>query len=158
MKQKILTLFFVVFMMMAVFSMNSAAAETEELPMLEQMTGFSDVKAFAAAQSDTIEVVDWGYCGNSNVEWGITSDGILILAGDGNMPDYPTSNTPWSKYKSYIYAIVVDGSVKYIGENAFHYCENLEIAIIGEGVTQIGKYVFAVINPYLYNTKRGAFS
>ena len=121
MKQKILTLFFAVFMMMGVFSLNSDAA----------------------AQSDTIEVVDWGYCGNSNVEWGITSDGILILAGDGNMPDYPTSNTPWSKYKSYIYAIVVDGSVKYIGENAFHYCENLEIAIIGEGVTQIGKYVFA---------------
>ena len=142
MKQKILTLFFAVFMMMGVFSLNSDAAETEELPMLEQMTGFSDVKAFAAAQSDTIEVVDRGYCGYSNVEWGLTPDGILLIIGSGKMPYIGWANAPWYKYRNDIYAVAVAGTVKNVGEYAFASCENLEFVYLEEGVTQIGKYAF----------------
>ena len=67
----------------------------------------------AAAQSDTIEVVDWGYCGDSSVEWGITPDGILVLLGYGTMPDYVGAQfAPWNDYKDYIYAAVVSGEVR----------------------------------------------
>ena len=107
MKQKILTLLLMFFMLGTVFSMDAEATELEEIPLLEQVEVFEDKAAFAAA-ADEIELYDYGYC-NSNVMWGITPDGILIIAAGegtcGTMPDYSSGNAPWKIYKDYIWYV-----------------------------------------------------
>ena len=145
MKQKILTLLFAVFMIAAVFSVNTEAAETEEIPVLEQMTGFTDVSAFAAAsQADAIEIVDAGYCGSPEVVWGITKEGILLIDGKGTMWDYDSYSydIPWYNYRNNIYAVLVAGTVENIGENAFQSCKELVYVYIEEGVKKIGSGAF----------------
>ena len=136
MKQKMIILLFTVFMMTVTLTMNSEAA-AENCVVTEE----------TAMQAEQIEVIDYGKCRETNVEWILTTDGILILVGEGTMPDYRAissggSNAPWDKYHEYIYGVVVAGTVNNIGAYSFYECEKLQIVYIEEGVKKIGEHAF----------------
>ena len=170
MKQKILAALFAVFMMMAVFSVNTQAAETEEVQeIIKEFAVEGNAAAFsAAAQSDTIEVVDWGYCGNSEVMWGITSEGILLIVSDtqGATWSMKSYNAPWAVYEEYIWAIMVQGTVKNVPGELFNGYPALEYVYLEEGVKTIGGYAFSTcynlveieIASTVENIEMGAFS
>ena len=172
MKQKCLTLLLAVFMMVAAFSMNSEAAETEaipifeelseikerpeieelsmleEAPVLERMNAFSKPAVFAGAQ-DQWEIYDGGYCADGVTRWAITTDGILMFYTDGSTrghlsdSDYDHGSGPWSVYKKYIWWIIFDGTIDNVCESMFHKYPELMYVDILDGVKSIGRGAFA---------------
>lgn len=83
-----------------------------------------------------------GTCGK-NLLWEITSDGTLIISGNGAMKDYgwPT-NAPWDGYKSLIKSVIIEDGVTSIGDYAFRNCSSLTNINISDSVTFIGNYTF----------------
>ena len=84
-------------------------------------------------------------CGE-NAYWEIDEDGTLIISGTGPMYDYEldatdlSTNAPWFESADYIYKIIVEEGISYIGDAAFAnlYVSNIEIP---NSVTEIGEYV-----------------
>ena len=65
-------------------------------------------------------------------------DGVLIISGTGNMPDYGGCG-PWGNTFS---KIVIKEGITSIGVNAFRNCEKLRDITIPNSVTSIGDYAF----------------
>ena len=83
-----------------------------------------------------------GDCGK-NLTWVLTEDGMLIVSGNGWMPDFGNSNTaPWHQYRTNIYKVVLETGVTDIGDYAFYSCYQMKEIHIPEGVTQIGQFAF----------------
>ncbi len=83
-------------------------------------------------------IVDLGICGD-NSTWILKSDGVLTVSGMGDM--YNWSDSPWTGDLR-ITAVVIDGTVSYIGDNAFRDCTNLVRVTMSDSVTGIGSYAF----------------
>lgn len=85
-----------------------------------------------------------GSCG-TNVSW-VLENGTLTISGDGNMSDFTSpqyNNLPsWYIYKDNITKVIVEGSVRHVGEYAFYGYTNLKEVIFEEGVKSIGGYAF----------------
>lgn len=89
-------------------------------------------------------------CGE-NAYWEIDEDGTLIISGTGPMYDYEldatdlSPNAPWFESADYIYKIIVEEGISYIGDAAFAnlYVSNIEIP---NSVTEIGEYVLLNTN------------
>ena len=96
-------------------------------------------------------------------------DGVIFIRGNGAMPNYSyvasAYNVPWEGYKNIITGVdigagvtsigdhaflqtpgitslSIPGTVKKIGQNAFHTCSGLKNLEIGEGVTDMGSNTF----------------
>ncbi len=88
-----------------------------------------------------------GYCG-AKVRYHY-EDGTLTISGTGPMEDYAqtnsysTSGIPWYGYKNEIEVVVIGEGVTSIGGGAFIDCTNLNSVSIPDSVTSIGDHSFA---------------
>ena len=79
----------------------------------------------------------------NGVEWRLDDTGVLIITGDGEMPDFQyISEAPWYSYRKDINRIVIEDGVTKIGRYAFYECTAEEVAI-ADSVTTISNFAFA---------------
>ncbi|MDR2926964.1 MAG: leucine-rich repeat domain-containing protein [Cytophagaceae bacterium] len=70
-------------------------------------------------------------------------DGILMVTGDGSMPDYNTdTEPPYAFLADSINEVVIGERITRIGNNAFHLCKKLNRVIFQNTVTSIGNNAF----------------
>ena len=120
-----------------------------------------------------------GKCGK-NATYKLTSDGILIIEGSGNMDNYHSQKkAPWLEYSDSIVSIQISEGIRSIGtqafrnvkgiqsielpesitmieSNAFSGCIGLKEITLHSGVTSIGKYAFNktnIIRCYYYGSE-----
>ena len=139
MKQRIWYLLLTVVTSLVMFS-GKVNAEEKLIP-----ENYIVATSMAAYETDgTLEVVEYGNCGVPNVTWAVTTEGILVIGGNGMMWDFKSSwgSTPWFDYRNSIYGVVVMGDVKNVGEYAFCDIPNLQIALIEDGVRRIRQGAF----------------
>ena len=90
-----------------------------------------------------IAAADSSACGDDLI-WTLSSDGVLTIAGTGDMWDYNSLHrVPWYDNGLEIKTVRVLSGVTGIGETAFYRCENLTQVTIPEGVTRIGDSAFS---------------
>ncbi len=90
-----------------------------------------------------MNVVDYGVAGE--LSWHIIENSgayVLVISGEGDMPDYSGSNQPWGAYRNQIQEVVIREGVTGIGNYAFYDCPSLISADIPDSVTGIGQYAF----------------
>ena len=91
------------------------------------------------------------------LSWELSPDGVLIISGKGEMPDYQieasdhwddtcidcdfSTSTPWNYYD--ITSVVINDGVTSIGNNAFYRCKSLKSVSIPNSVTSIGSKAFS---------------
>jgi hypothetical protein len=76
-----------------------------------------------------------------NFSW-ILKDGILSISGNGEMPDYESYQTPWTRHIFGISSIIINDGVSAIGNSAFYGCQNVVSVSIPDSVNRIGSYAF----------------
>ena len=139
MKKRILALFIAVIMILPLFSFLSSASEVAS-----------------------------GSCGD-DVNWSLSSEGVLTLEGSGATYNYTGGDTGWYSHASEVKSIVVENgitsignylfyalgsltsvdipaSVTSIGASAFNSCSNIETITVPDSVTSIGEYAFIMCN------------
>ena len=84
-----------------------------------------------------------GACGE-NVNWVMTADGTLTISGTGAMTDCGSFGdpAPWKICRQYIKSAVIGSGVTSIGKYAFYCCEALTSVTIPDTVTVIGDGAF----------------
>ena len=84
-----------------------------------------------------------GACGE-NVNWVMTADGTLTISGTGAMTDCGSFGdpAPWKICRQYIKSAVIGSGVTSIGKYAFYCCEALTSVTIPDTVTVIGGGAF----------------
>ena len=98
--------------------------------------------------------VDGGEMGDSGLSWEISSDGTMVVRGNGKMPEYTyksveDSDLPWTPYLQgnvdntlLIKKLVVEEGVTSISENAFYGCKNLTEVLLPVSLTEISYSAF----------------
>lgn len=89
-----------------------------------------------------------GYCGaegdSTNLRWELSCDSVLTISGSGAMENLnQAADYPWYEYQKFIAVVVIEDSVKNIGDKAFDGFHILKNVTIGNNVTTIGKNAFA---------------
>lgn len=75
--------------------------------------------------------------------WGLNTEGVLTVQGNGEMYDYKSGGAPWYSYRSQITKIVVKEGVTSIGNYAFSTCLQVVEVSLPESLTEIGDYAFS---------------
>lgn len=91
--------------------------------------------------AQAITIIAEGDWDNSQVHWKVTSDGVLTIWGNRQIGDRHSYG--WSDYKNQITAIVVEGGIRNIPEEAFCGMSKVTTVQLPKTVTSIGKYAFA---------------
>jgi len=86
---------------------------------------------FSFAQGGTTGPLTWQLQGNT-----------LTISGNGAMPDYSTSGSPWYSYRLSIHTVIMEDGITVIGINAFRQHNNLASVTIPNSVTTIGDQAF----------------
>ena len=103
--------------------------------------------ALAAAQSleeENGEATIIGKCGD-NLQWSLSSDGVLTIDGTGEMDDYRPLNyplAPWNAHMNKINTIIANSGMTHIGNSTFAYCSSLTTVTIPDSVISIGEQAF----------------
>lgn len=89
-----------------------------------------------------------GYCGaegdSTNLRWELSCDSVLTISGSGAMENLnQAADYPWYEYQKFIAVVIIEDSVKNIGNKAFDGFHILKNVTIGNNVTTIGKNAFA---------------
>ena len=104
--------------------------------------------------STAVYKVDGGDMGDSGLSWEITSDGVMVIRGSGEMPVYhyksvEDSDLPWTAYLRgnvdntlLLKKLVVEEGVLSISENAFYGCKALAEVVLPQSLTEIGYSAF----------------
>lgn len=96
--------------------------------------------AFATEAEETEPPVrEPGQCGE-DIFWTLEGD-ILTISGTGKMDDFP-DGAPWAEHKDAITKVVFEGSVSYIGANAFRDYDSLKEVNFGSAMYEIGAGAF----------------
>ena len=102
-----------------------------------------------AVKDDMTLYAKWnvgGDCGKdgSDVKWELdTTTGTLTISGTGKMADYDnTDKQPWANQRSSINKVVIGDGVTSIGQYAFALCKSLSEITIPAKVERIGEYAF----------------
>jgi len=89
---------------------------------------------------------------DADIQWELSSDGVLTISGKGKMPDYTSENSPWYAQILKIKKIVIEDGISSIGNYAFYNCYRFTEISIPESVTAIGDYAFKSCD-YLISVK-----
>lgn len=93
------------------------------------------------------DVVASGTCGaegnGSNLIWTLDSEGVLTISGSGDMHDCGSSDAPWYGSRSMVKSAVIADGVTSIGVYVFCECRSLTSVTIPDSVTSIGDGAFA---------------
>ena len=100
---------------------------------------FTALTVPARAEETAAPVRESGCCGEQ-ISWSL-ADGTLTLSGSGRTDDFP-DGAPWQEYKEEITAVVLTGSVSYLGENAFADYDNITSVSLGSSLQELGKRAF----------------
>lgn len=96
--------------------------------------------AFATEAEETeAPVRQPGQCGEE-ITWKLEGD-TLTISGTGKMDDFPEA-APWAEHKDAITKVVFEGSVSYIGSNAFRDYDSLREVNFGSAMYEIGAGAF----------------
>ena len=87
-------------------------------------------------------IMDQGNLGD-DFEWKLTYGGELIISGNGEMPDYSSSEYSWYSYRNYIKSVKFESGVTKIGSYAFRNYDKLISVKIPDSVRIIGSYAFS---------------
>lgn len=78
-----------------------------------------------------------------SLDWELDYDCILVIRGNGSMPDYNLKSiAPWEPYKDMIGFVMIEDGVTSIGSGAFSNCYSLYSVSIPESVQTIGGDAF----------------
>ena len=95
-----------------------------------------------SAEISYVSTISSGQCGKT-IEWYMTSDGKLVLAGSGKTNDYHSKSTaPWYENRESITEIYISEGITDLGNQLFVGCKNLKNVHLAEGVETIGSNVF----------------
>ena len=94
-----------------------------------------------AAPTDS-SVTAWGNCG-PNLQWQLSSAGVLTVTGSGDMYDLYDNENHWDAYSHRITRAVLPEGLTGIGYGAFMYCYNLTEVNIPSSVRHIGNAAFS---------------
>ncbi len=111
-------------------------AEPDALPPAED-----EADALPPAADEIQDTVASGECGDSMI-WTLNSEGVLTIAGSGDMWNWDTDYAPWYDHREEIKSIRIMSGVTNIGNFAFDGCTSLTSVTIPEGVTGIGNLAF----------------
>ncbi|OJV33692.1 MAG: hypothetical protein BGO29_02250 [Bacteroidales bacterium 36-12] len=73
---------------------------------------------FMSALTSVISAQVSGKAGD--LDWILSTDRVLTVSGNGEMPDYSVVSTPWRQYISIIEKVIISEGVTHIGNNAFN--------------------------------------
>lgn len=82
-----------------------------------------------------------GSCGES-LTWSLNSAGDLTVSGTGSMTDFTATGAPWAEYRDQIELVILGQGVTSIGSSAFQDCKNLETVSLPGSMTALGKAAF----------------
>ena len=99
--------------------------------LLGALVGLLSTGAFAA------ETVDSGTCGD-NLTWTLDSDGVMTIAGSGEMEE----SYSWQTYKDSISSVIISDGVTSVGGSAFCNYPYLADVTLGDNVRSIGSKAF----------------
>ncbi|MCR5041722.1 MAG: M6 family metalloprotease domain-containing protein, partial [Clostridia bacterium] len=113
--------------------------------------------AFVPDLSGDPSVVAYGACGYG-AWWKLSTDGVLTIAGDGDMFDFNgfvydvdedgsqletgASDTPWFDHADGIKSVVVENGVTTVGQGSFDHLTALETVSIADSVFSVGHWAF----------------
>lgn len=102
-------------------------------------TGVTTATEFS---SDTTIYAHWVL--ESGWDWGYTDEAqrALRISGSGDMPDFNSSNPPWSANADAISSLTIESGITSVGMGAFAECGNLTGAALPQSITRIGSYAF----------------
>lgn len=145
-------------------SSGENVAEAEEETEAEDIGGFSDEEDFTSEFSDgesTDPVEDFTSVQaagnvvasgkvNEAITWSVNNNGVLLIEGTGDMPDYSgqtvdgvqKTTAPWADWTQLITEITIGSGITGIGNNAFFGCLRVTKVHISDSVTYIGNYAF----------------
>lgn len=82
-------------------------------------------------------------CGD-NLDWSLSSDGVLTVSGTGKMYAYSNNTSmPWYVYRKVVDKIIIEEGVTSVGERAFSDC-SAKTVVIADSVTTINGYAFRI--------------
>lgn len=82
--------------------------------------------------------------GDAYFQWSLEG-GLLLIAGDGPMPDWGSPlDVPWYDRASEVTQVRIADGITTVGDWAFFWCRNLERVTVGSGVTRIGDGAFTM--------------
>ena len=82
-----------------------------------------------------------GSCGEA-LTWSLNSAGDLTVSGTGDMKDFTAIGAPWAEYRDQIELVILGQGVTSIGSSAFQDCKNLETVSLPGSLTALGKAAF----------------
>ena len=83
-----------------------------------------------------------GVCGE-NLTWTLDENGVLTVAGTGEMTDYSPEGDSFSyPYRQSITAVVLGAGITHIGSCAFSGCTGITAVTIPDGVESLGDFAF----------------
>lgn len=88
-----------------------------------------------------VKLIAEGDC-NANIGWRLGYDGILVITGNGHIPDYAFDETPWGAYVESITSIVVEDGIDVIGKNCFIGCTEAVSVTLAQSVRLIDNGAF----------------
>ena len=103
---------------------------------------FIEEKMTLADGGNFVKIIAQGEC-NANITWRIGNDGVLVVSGEGHIPDYEFDKIPWSGYNQQILGIVVEEGIDVIGKNAFLGCVNARSVSLANTVRLIDNAAFS---------------
>ncbi|MBD5159077.1 MAG: leucine-rich repeat protein [Ruminococcus sp.] len=102
-------------------------------------SNFTNIGVGVAQEGDTYYLVQM-FTGEA-VAWDV-SDGNFILNGTGKTPDYDPANRPWNDYLKNITSTSVGDGITEMGRYVFSGMENLKTVTLPESVDKINMYAF----------------
>ena len=97
---------------------------------------------FTITTANAASIVKTGKCGAS-LDWTLSSDGLLIISGEGAMYDYYYyDDAPWHNYYENITQISFSEGVTHIGDNSFFYCNSVWKVNLPTSLKSIGTSAF----------------
>lgn len=119
-----------------------ATPEAQQYPPVTVVVQDTSYPESQQPQSTYENILYSGSCG-SNAYWKLNSDGVLTIYGSGRMTNYDDADdSPWYKYRTRTYNIVVENGITHIGARAFMHNDTFTGISIPNSVTSIGTYAF----------------